>query len=325
MPAVARKSSKPAPRQAQANNRRHRPSAPYTPAKLEAVRGSGIAPMAALTVAGAVVVIGAAAALFSGGRLQAIGEDINDGVNNGLLAGLGLQVAHVHVQGASAASTPAILHAANVQEGDGVLGVDLQAVRRRVERVGWVDDAKVIRLLPDTIVIAVKERRPVAVWQHQGRIGLIDNHGKPIKGADAGAFSALPLVVGAGANTAAPEILPLLHARPTLMYRVEALVRVDGRRWDLRLKDGGLIQLPALDVDTALVQLDGLDRRARVLELGFAKIDLRDPEMIAVRPREDAPNPLYAAAGADAPAVVPAEGAEAPVAAAGAEAPAAVL
>ena len=329
MPAVARNSSKPAPRQAQSNNRRqpHRPSTPYSPAKLEAVRGSGIAPLAALSVAGVVVVLGAAAALFSGGRLQAIGADISDGFNNGVLAGLGLEIAHVHVQGASAASTPAILHAASVEEGDGILGVDLQSVRRRVERVGWVDDAKVIRLLPDTIVIAVKERRPVAVWQHQGRIGLIDATGKPIKGADPLAFSALPLVVGPGANLAAPEILPLLQARPSLLYRVDALVRVDGRRWDLRLKDGGLVQLPALDVDAALVQLDGLDRRARVFELGFAKIDLRDPEMIAVRPREDGPNPLYAAAGVQAPAVDPATGAEAPAAvpAVGAEAPAAVL
>ena len=88
------------------------------------------------------------------------------------------------------------------------------------------------------------------------------------------------------------------------MKRVEALVRVDQRRWDLRLKDGGLIQLPALDADAALVQLDQLDQRARVLELGFAKVDLRDPEMIAVRPRGDEPNPLLSTAGAEAPAAV---------------------
>ena len=69
------------------------------------------------------------------------------------------------------------------------------------------------------------------------------------------------------------------------MAGIEALVRVDDRRWDLRLKDGALIQLPALDEDAALIQLDQLDQRARVLELGFERIDLRDPEMIAVRPR----------------------------------------
>ncbi len=62
-------------------------------------------------------------------------------------------------------------------------------------------------------------------------------------------------------------------------------MRVDRRRWDLRLKDGALIQLPALVEASALIQLDQLDQRARVLELGFERIDLRDPEMIAVRPR----------------------------------------
>ena len=41
----------------------------------------------------------------------------------------------------------------------------------------------------------------------------------------------------------------LLRQRPALMTRVDALVRVDGRRWDLRLKDGSLIQLPAIGED----------------------------------------------------------------------------
>ena len=92
-------------------------------------------------------------------------------------------------------------------------------------------------------------------------------------------------MVGAGANAAAAEILPLVAARPRLMGRLEALVRVDGRRWDLRLKDGSLIQLPATGEDAALIQLDQLDQRARLLELGFERIDLRDPQMVAVRPR----------------------------------------
>jgi methyl-accepting chemotaxis protein len=68
--------------------------------------------------------------------------------------------------------------------------------------------------------------------------------------------------------------------------RLEALVRVDDRRWDLRLKDGSLIQLPAIDEESALIQLDQLDQRQRILDLGFARIDLRDPEMVAVRPRD---------------------------------------
>ena len=79
-------------------------------------------------------------------------------------------------------------------------------------------------------------------------------------------------------------MLPLIVQRPRLRGRIEALVRVDERRWDLRLKDGSLIQLPATNQDAALIQLDALDQRERLLELGFARIDLRTPDEVAVRP-----------------------------------------
>jgi cell division protein FtsQ len=77
-------------------------------------------------------------------------------------------------------------------------------------------------------------------------------------------------------------------SRPRLAERVEALVRVDNRRWDLRLKDGSLIQLPAVDEAAAFLQLEQLDQRSRILELGFERIDLRDPSVVAVRPRDGA-------------------------------------
>ena len=98
-------------------------------------------------------------------------------------------------------------------------------------------------------------------------------------------FVGLPLIVGDGANLAAHGIVPAILGRPRLAKRLGALVRVDGRRWDIRLKDGCLIMLPAEGQDAALKQLDGLDRASRILDLGFARVDLRDPEMVVVRPR----------------------------------------
>jgi cell division protein FtsQ len=176
--------------------------------------------------------------------------------------------------------------------------MDLNALRQRIESVGWVREVRVVRLLPDTLMIAVVERQQVAVWQHAGRSFVIDEHGKPIPGADPGRFAGLPLVVGRGANEHAGEILPVVERRPRLMERMEALVRVDDRRWDLRMKDGALVQLPALAEDEALIQLDQLDQRTRILELGFARIDLRNPDMVAVRPRDGAlPGQLVSGGG----------------------------
>ncbi len=90
--------------------------------------------------------------------------------------------------------------------------------------------------------------------------------------------------MGKGAEAAAAAILPLIAERPRLAARLDALVRVDERRWDLRLKDGSLIQLPATQQEEALIRLDALDQRERLLDLGFARVDLRTPEEVAVRP-----------------------------------------
>ena len=118
---------------------------------------------------------------------------------------------------------------------------------------------------------------------------------KVIPEADAGRFAALPLVVGEGAAEHAPEILPIIAQRPKLMERMDALVRVDDRRWDLRMKDGSLIQLPAVGEEESLMRLEQLDQRSRIMELGFERIDLRNPDVVAVRPRQ-APPPGHLAA-----------------------------
>jgi cell division protein FtsQ len=257
----------------------------YSPAKLSGASGVGLPPRAALIAAGAVFAAGVVLLLSTGGRAQALATAVGQGLDN-QAAAAGFRIAAVHVQGASPYARRDILRTLNLTEGQPILGLDLEAMRAQVEGVGWVESAKVLRLLPDTLVVAVVERPRLAVWQYGGVASVVDPEGRVIPEADPGLFPDLPLVVGSGANSTAAGILPLVASRPRLMSRLEALVRVDGRRWDLRLKDGSLIQLPASGEDAALMQLDQLDARARLLELGFARIDLRDPQMIAVRPRD---------------------------------------
>lgn len=257
---------------------------PQTAAKLRAARGVGLPPRFAIAAATVVFGVGLVVTLATGHRAQALAHNTRQAVA-GQTAGLGFKLAKVHVQGASPMAERAILAAAGLQVGQPILGIDLDAVRKSVEGVGWVRDAKVVRLLPDTLVVAVSERQTLAVWQNRGRTLVIDGGGRPIPEADPGEFPQLPLIVGEGANEGAAQILQAVSARPRLVERLEAIVRVDGRRWDLRLKDGGLVQLPAVEEESALIQLDQLDRRQRILELGFERIDLREPGIVAVRPR----------------------------------------
>jgi cell division protein FtsQ len=259
-------------------------SAAPGPSKLRAVHGAGVS--RALTLAALVLAMALAITviLATGGRGQRLADFTRLAVDS-RLASLGLRLDSVHLQGATALAQGDILRAAAAPLGAPILTLDLAAIRRRVETVGWVEHARVIRLFPDTLVIAIDQRPLIAVWQHAGRTSVIASNGAVVSQVDPGRFAALPLIVGDGANLAAASILPLVGGRPSLAGHVRALVRVDQRRWDLRLDDGGLIMLPATGEDAALDRFDWLARRSRVLDLGLARIDLRDPDMIVVRPR----------------------------------------
>jgi cell division protein FtsQ len=257
----------------------------YSPAKLKAAQSAGLNPRLALGAAGFVAAVGLVAWLGTGGRLAHAAQGVGHAAA-GKMARLGFRINEVDVEGASPQARVDILRAAAIRPAAPILDLDIAGLRRTVEQVGWVKSARVVRLLPDTVVISVDQRKPMAVWQHGGRMQVIDETGHPIVEADPMRFADLPLVVGDGANGSAVHILALIRPRERLMQQLEALVRVDDRRWDIRLSDGGLIQLPARNEESALIQLDELDQKARILELGFERIDLRDPEMVAVRPRE---------------------------------------
>lgn len=280
--AKASASTKPRAEQPQ---RKAKPAASIPHAKLRAAQGVGLSPTYALAGAAAVLSLALVVTLATGGRGERLVQATNSAIA-GQFAHLGFKLNTVRVQGASPMATADILKAAGVYKDQPMLDLDLEALRQRVEAVGWVKHASIVRLLPDTLVLQVEERRQLAVWQYGGRSVVIDDHGRVIPEAQSDKFPTLPLIVGEGANEYAASILPAVAAQPRLMERLEALVRVDNRRWDLRLKDGSLVQLPAVDEEAALIQLQQLDQKSRILELGFERIDLRDPTVVAVRPRD---------------------------------------
>jgi cell division protein FtsQ len=270
-----------------------RPAQPRAARRASAREAHGLSPKVALVGAAAVLTLALAVTLATGHRGQRLVATVGAGIDNRFGAA-GFRLKTIEVQGASKLATADIVKAARIYQDQPLLGIDLNALRARVESVGWVKEAHVVRLLPDTLVVSVVERRQLAVWQHAGRQLVIDEHGRPIPEADPARFATLPLVVGEGGAEHAPEILPVIAQRPRLMSQMDALVRVDDRRWDVRMKDGSLIQLPADGVEAALMQLERLDQRSRILELGFDRIDLRNPDVVAVRPRQNQALPASA-------------------------------
>ena len=76
---------------------------------------------------------------------------------------------------------------------------------------------------------------------------LIDETGAVIEGAAPEAFAHLPVLVGADAPSHAASLLGMLASEPDLGAKVVAAVRVQGRRWNLRLDNGVDVRLQVRD------------------------------------------------------------------------------
>jgi len=282
MPAVirgGRRQATPAPRRRAAAQPRGPARAQQAPATFF---DQGLTPGMAWMGLGGFAFIAVAIALFGWGAdlSRATGRAIDNQI-----AALGFRLEQVQVQGPSAAGQRTILDELRLERGQPLVFMNLDALRDQVEGVGWVSEARVVRLLPNTLVIEVSERRPTAVWQLEGETRVVDANGTVIPGAEPGRFAELPLLVGAGANQAASELIPLVQRWPRLRDRLDAAVWVDGRRWNLLLRDGSVIQLPAEGLDQAFVQLEAMDQAERLLDLGFARVDMRVAGNVAIEPR----------------------------------------
>jgi len=96
-------------------------------------------------------------------------------------------------------------------------------------------------------------------------------------------FASLPLVVGEGAERAAPALMALVARFPDIAKRVQASVLVAQRRWDLYLKDKIVVELPEAEPDKALGILVELDRTKNLLSRDIVAVDLRLHDRVAVR------------------------------------------
>jgi cell division protein FtsQ len=163
--------------------------------------------------------------------------------------------------------------------------VDLDEVRAKLLRYGWVQDARVSRRLPDTLVVDIVERTPAAVWQNQGRLRLIDANGVVLEDVTTAPSADLPLLIGPSANLHAGELAQLLGKAPALKPVIAGATWIGERRWDLRFQSGETLSLPEGqdESERALVRFARMDTAQRLLGRGFLKFDMRDPTRFVAR------------------------------------------
>ena len=170
------------------------------------------------------------------------------------LHGLGFSVHHVVTQGRDKTSKQDLWFALSTLPGSALLKLNLDQVRRRVEALPWVSQAAISRIYPQTLHIRLVERKPLALWQQNGKKILIDQSGTVIQCAPSDYPQNLITVVGEGAPDATASLLNSLKAFPDIQKRLSAAVFLRSGRWNLHLDHRCVLKLPEAGLAHALTR-----------------------------------------------------------------------
>lgn len=195
----------------------------------------------------------------------------------------GLAIESVQITGQSETSEVDVLAQLGIGDYPSLVTFDVDSARARIEAMPWVKEARIKKLYPDTLQIAIVERTPYAIWQHSGVVSLIDKDGKVIINDVGERYSRLPFVVGEGAEKRAAEYADLVAGVPELQSRIHAGVLISNRRWNVVLNSGVELLLPEKDPGAALVAAAALDSQNNLLSRDIAAVDLRASDKLVVR------------------------------------------
>ena len=202
------------------------------------------------------------------------------------VADAGFSVQRIEVVGANRIDRLRVYDSALRQKDRSMAAFNLDEVRRDLEANGWVGEARVSRRLPDTLVIDLVERTPVAVWQEGEQYVLIDKHGTRLPGVDPASVPNLPIIVGQNARQQMQRLDELLAAAPALKPQLSGARWLGNRRWDLYFRTGEVLLLPedperAREAFAEFARLDGINR---LLGRNIRRFDMRLPDRLVLRP-----------------------------------------
>ena len=206
------------------------------------------------------------------------------------LGRMGFVVRNIQLTGLKQVDRDTVYRIVSEAHGQDMPLVDLTQLRSQLLQLGWIEDARVSRRLPDTLAIDLVERIPAAVLQRNQQLALIDAQGHILAAVDAHTMPVqLPLVIGEGVENHIDQLQALISSQAPLKQLIDGATWVGQRRWDLRFQSGETLSLPEGDAEAikALATFAKKDQEARLLGQGYVRIDMRDPARIVIRTSRD--------------------------------------
>lgn len=162
--------------------------------------------------------------------------------------------------------------------------LDLAAMKDRIALLDAVARVDLHIRRGGVLQVKITERLPAVVWRIGRSLDLLDIDGHRVTNLGARPERAdLPLLAGAGADSAVPQALAVLAVTGPVKDRVRGLVRIGERRWDLVLDRDQRILLPEHEPVLALEQVMALEQATELLARDIVIVDMRNKNRPTLR------------------------------------------
>jgi cell division protein FtsQ len=211
------------------------------------------------------------------------------------LAEKGFKLNSLTIEGRDKTDKAQLIESIELAAGDSIFLKSPAEIRERIEGLSTVRKATVERTLPDMLHITITERSPVAVWQRNKELYVVDAEGVVLENEDPKDYPHLMVLVGDDVPQHLEEFFALLQSEPDLVPHVNAAVRVAKRRWNVHLREGVEILLPETGTQAAWKKLAEWQREQRLLDKAVGSIDFRlgDKVFIGLEPTGEQKTPAH--------------------------------
>jgi len=166
--------------------------------------------------------------------------------------------------------------------------VNLHELQNKIELMNAVKNVN-ISIAENIIYIQVQPREPAIYWLNTNGLELLDPDGVSMGIVESGRPNLdLPLIAGVGASIAIDEALFIYSNSNSFSNEILGLVRIGERRWDIILKNGRKIMLPADGLTKVYKNLIRENKVKKLLSVNFSLLDLRNPNRMMIRRQKDA-------------------------------------
>ncbi len=105
----------------------------------------------------------------------------------------GFAVEDVKVSGNLQTSEIEVFQLLGLDGATSLIALDVNAARKKLTELPWVEDVEVRKVYPKTIEVRLKERQAFGIWQHGSELSLIEKSGSVIAPLRDNKYAGLPL------------------------------------------------------------------------------------------------------------------------------------